>query len=241
MEYGLQLYSIRDLTGKDFEEAIRVTAGIGYKKVEFAGFFGRTAEQVKALLDETGLTAIGTHSGWEGLKPENIRASIEYHHKIGCSNYVVPGADLSDADKLSAFIDVMNAAQPVLAAEGIELHYHNHSHEFLPNGSGQIIHEELQKRTSLLFEIDTYWAYNAGVDPIALMTKLSDRVKLIHIKDGDSKGHGFPLGQGTAPVPAVYAYAKEHGIEMIVESETLSPDGPTEAKICFDCLKSLEK
>ena len=81
------------------------------------------------------------------------------------------------------YVGQVNDLAKKLAPLGMTYTYHNHSHEFLPNGSGQIIHEELQKRTSLLFEIDTYWAYNAGVDPIALLTKLSDRVRLIHIKD----------------------------------------------------------
>lgn len=104
-----------------------------------------------------------------------------------------------------------------------------------------MIHEQLQTRTNLLLEIDTYWAYVAGQDPVALMEKLKDRVKVIHIKDGDQEGHGAYLGKGTAPVAAVYQKAVELGIPMVVESETLTPDGITEVRECFQYLKSLEK
>ena len=90
-------------------------------------------------------------------------------------------------------------------------------------------------------EIDTYWAYAAGKDPMALMEELKDRLFVIHIKDGFSDRKGMPLGRGTAPVKEVYKKAVEMGIPMVVESETLTPDGVTEAEICFRYLKELEK
>jgi sugar phosphate isomerase/epimerase len=128
----------------------------------------------------------------------------------------------------------------LLAERGIALHYHNHSHEFHPNGDGQLIHKELECRTGILFELDTYWAFNAGLDPVAMMERLSDRIKVIHLKDGNEKGEGFSLGQGKAPVKAVREKAIELGVEMVVESETLSPDGLSEVKRCIDYLKTLD-
>ena len=63
MEYGLQLYSIRDITGNDLEGALKKVADLGYKFVEFAGFFGNSAETVKGWLDKYGLKVSGTHTG----------------------------------------------------------------------------------------------------------------------------------------------------------------------------------
>ena len=51
MEYGLQLYSVRDITGEDLEGALANVAALGYRFVEFAGFFGHSADKVKAMLD----------------------------------------------------------------------------------------------------------------------------------------------------------------------------------------------
>ena len=65
MEYGLQMYSLRDITGEDLKGALEKVSKIGYKGVEFAGFFGHSAEEVKSWLDEYGLTVTGTHTGWK--------------------------------------------------------------------------------------------------------------------------------------------------------------------------------
>ena len=56
MEYGIQMYSVRDLTKESLDEALRQVAELGYKFIEFAGFFGHTAEEVKGMLDKYGLS-----------------------------------------------------------------------------------------------------------------------------------------------------------------------------------------
>ena len=38
MEYGLQLYSVRDSAAKDLETTVKKVAELGYSSVEFAGF-----------------------------------------------------------------------------------------------------------------------------------------------------------------------------------------------------------
>ena len=48
------------------------------------------------------------------------------------------------------------------------------------------------------------------------------------------------LGEGTAPVAAVREYAIAHGLEMVVESETLNPTGIKEVERCIKYLRSLE-
>ena len=241
MEYGIQLYSIRDITPQDMQGALAKVSEIGYKYVEFAGFFGHPADEIREMLDRNGLEVSGTHTGWQELLTENYEATVRYHKTIGNRNIIIPGADLSSKEKLDAFIDFINVTVPKLAREGITLGYHNHSGEFLPTSYGQIIHTELEKRTDVEFEIDTYWNFHAGQDPVATLERLKDRIKVIHIKDGMRNGEGRPLGMGEAPVAGVYAKAKELGMLMVVESETLKPDGLTEARICFDCLKRLEK
>lgn len=239
MEYGIQMYSVRDITETNMEGALKALAEMGYSYVEFAGFFGIPAQTIKEMLDKYGLRVSGTHTGWQEVA-EHFEETLAYHKAIGNKNIIIPGADLSTKAKLDAFIDMLNEFQPKLAAEGITLGYHNHDHEFKPNEDGQIIYDEIVARTKIALEIDTYWVYAAGKDPVALMEQLKDRLPVIHIKDGLSNRDGRPLGLGTAPVKAVYNKAVEMGVPMVVESETLQPDGLTEAKICIDYLKSLE-
>lgn len=239
MEYGIQMYSVRDITEKNMDGALKALAGMGYKYVEFAGFFGIPAAEIKDMLVKYGLKVSGTHTGWTEIA-EHFDETVAYHKAIGNTCIIIPGADLSTKAKLDAFIDMLNEFQPKLAAEGITLGYHNHDHEFKPNEDGQIIYDEIVARTNIALEIDTYWAFAAGKNPVELMESLKHRLPVIHIKDGMGNHDGKPLGMGVAPVSSVYAKAKAMGIPMVVESETLTPDGLTEAQICIDYLKSLE-
>ncbi len=238
--YGIQLYSVRDITEKNLPEALEQIAALGYTEVEFAGFFGYSAEDVKEMLDKNGLIVSGTHSGWEELTPDRIDETIKYHKTIGNHNFIVPGADLTTLEKIEKFCEVMNFAQPILNKEGISLAFHNHSREFEVQSWGSTIHSELENRTSIDFEIDTFWAFNAGCDAIKVMDRLKDRVKVIHLKDGFKGGVGKPLGQGEAPIKEIRDYAYEHGFGIVVESETLTPDGMTEAKECIEFLKTID-
>ena len=234
--YGIQLYSVRDAMEKDVRQTLLEISKMGYASVEFAGFFDHTAKEIKEYLDEAGLVCSGTHSSFEDLRPESINETIAYHKEIGNPYFIVPGADLSTLEKIEDFAAVMNYAEPILKKEGIRLGYHNHSHEFVVMPWGSTIHSEIERRTTVDFEIDIYWAFHAGIDPVATIDRLKDRIKVIHIKDGLKNGEGFPLGMGEAPLKSVIDYAKKNGIYMVVESETLNPTGLAEAKICIDYL-----
>lgn len=240
MEYGIQLYSVRDTLIDDYHGTLKAVAAMGYKMVETITVPSVPAQDVALWCKELGLTVSGTHTGAHALTEENIEKTIADHLAMDCHLLIIPGHDLSTAKNIDAFVELVNKVQPILEKAGITLAYHNHSHEFYPNADGQIIYDELLSRTQMKLEIDTFWAFNAGKDPVAMMELLKDRLVSIHVKDGEPGGKGYPLGMGKAPVKAVYQKAVEMGIPMIVESETLTPDGATEAKICIEYLKSLE-
>lgn len=239
MNYSIQLYSIRDITPKDMDLALKKIAQIGYSHVEFAGFFGHGAREIRSMLDEYGLSVSGTHTGWEEIA-NNFSATVEYHKTIGNNNIIIPGFDYSSREKLDAFIAFLNEYYVKLREEGIALGYHNHSGEFYKTEYGAMVHEEIREKTPVELEIDTFWAYNAGESPTKLMDEFKDRIRVIHIKDGLVGGVGKPLGLGSAPVAEVYKKSLDNGVLMCVESETLTPDGLTEAQICFEHLKKLE-
>ena len=240
MNYGIQMYSLRDAVAADYQKALQTVAAQGYKMAELFGGMLPDAKTIRLWADQAGLKISGTHTGAPALTEENISQTIQDHHTLGCSLLIIPGHDLSTREKLDDFIALVNAAQPKLEEAGITLAYHNHSHEFVPNQDGQIIYDELVCRTSLKLELDTYWAYNAGKDPLQMMDELKDRLVAIHLKDGFMGGEGMPLGQGTAPVKAVRQKAMEMNLPIIVESETCKPDGITEARECMEYLRSLE-
>ena len=82
MEYGIQLYSVRDLTEKNLDDALRQVSALGYRFVEFAGFFGHSAEDVRAMLEKYNLTVSGTHTGWQEIA-ERFEKTVAYHKAIG--------------------------------------------------------------------------------------------------------------------------------------------------------------
>ncbi len=240
MKYGIQLYSIRDMAKIDFEKAVKTVAEIGYDMIEFAGFYGRSADDVNKLLADNGVELWGTHTRIDDLV-NDFDATVAFHKAIGNKNYIIPMHDLSTKEKIDKFVELVNAYQPKLEKEGIKLGYHNHSFEFIPNEDGSEIYKNIVERTNVYLEIDTYWVFNAGLDPVETLEKYKDRLLCIHIKDGVENSKGRPLGMGIAPVDAVYKKALELGVPMIVESETLTPSGEEECRICFEYLKKLER
>ena len=252
-EYGIQMYSLRDVTPTSLRDTLKLVSEMGYKYIEFAGFFDNSASDVRAWLDEYGLVASGTHTGLAKLTPDTIDETIRYHKVIGCENLIVPGCDWSTRDLADGVIDALNAAQKKLAENGIRLGYHNHSREFFPNECGIVFEDEVIARTQVELEIDTFWLYNAGVDVIPYLEAHKDRIRVIHVKDGiasapESKSFdlvnegvsGRSLGSGNAPVSAVRKWAIANDVLMVVESEGLNPTGPEEVKRCIDYLHSLD-
>lgn len=238
MDVGIQLYSVRDITEKNLELALEQIAKQGYKSVEFAGFFGHSADEVKGWLDKYNLRASGTHTPLDPIV-KDYDAIVAYHKAIGTTNIIIPGHDLSTNASLDAFIESVAVLIPKLKKDGITLHYHNHDFEFRPNNDGVIPYDELLTRTELFMELDTYWCFVGGRDPIATLESLKGRSTVLHIKDGMGDHEGKPLGQGVAPVAKVWAKGKELGIYPVVESETLKPDGLTEAAVCIEYLRTL--
>lgn len=240
MNYGLQLYSVRDVAEKDIELAMKEVSLMGYSFVEFAGFQGKTPEEIRDLLLKYNLGVSGTHTGVDRLSDENFDETVRAHKIIGCENIIIPGTDLSTKEAVDSFIDRVNVLIPRLEKEGLKLHYHNHSKEFEENEDGIVAEYELFNRTEIGLEIDTYWAFNAGKDPLEVLDEFKGRVSVIHLKDGVKGGKGYSLGKGEAKVSQVRKKAIEMGLTIVVESEGLDPDGIEEVRRCIDFLKAEE-
>jgi len=253
IEYGIQMFSLRDLAEQDLKAALTKVAEQGYRYVEFAGFFGHSAEDVRSWLDELGLKCSGTHTGLGELQDHNIEQTIKYHKTIGCDNIIVPGLDWSDRENAENNIKMLEKARVRLEKEGIRLGYHNHSREFLETGYGMLIEKEIIENTKVELEIDTFWTFNAGLNTIDFLEKNKGRISVIHLKDGipsapDCKTYdkvydgvsGKSIGSGAAPVKDVRDWALKNNVLMVIESEGLNPTGPEEVGRCIKYLRSLE-
>ena len=63
---------------------------MGYKGVEFAGFFNYSAKDVRKMLDDNGLLCSGSHTAIDLLSIEKLAATMEYNRTIGNKFVIVP-------------------------------------------------------------------------------------------------------------------------------------------------------
>jgi len=181
---GLQLYSIKDETEKNFTEALRKVAQIGYTGVEFAGYGNLASSDLKVLLQELGLKACGSHVSLEELT-KNIEGVIEYNLAIGNPYIICPWAGYACKEDYENMAEILNAVGAKCREKGILFGYHNHGHEF-QEFQGEYGLDLIYKGTDkelVKAEIDTYWVQHAGLDPVEYIKKHAGRCDLIHIKD----------------------------------------------------------
>ncbi len=185
---ALQLYSIRELMEKDVAQTLLDTAKAGYSGVEFAGYFGHTAGEIKSYLDAAGLVCAGTHTGWDALQPDTIGATMEYNAKIGNSLIILPGVDgamYASRDAACRMGEALNAIGATLAKNGFDFYYHNHHLEFAVFDGKYALDYVYENAApeNLKMELDCYWAYMGGVDPLSYIKKYGSRCSLLHVKD----------------------------------------------------------
>jgi sugar phosphate isomerase/epimerase len=196
---GVQLYTVRDAMKTDFAGTIAKVASVGYKEVEFAGYFDHSPKDVRAIIDKNGLTAPSCHVGYDVVEkkwPETIEAA----HTVGHSFIVCPWIDEKErktADGWKRVIDTFNKAGEASKKAGIQFGYHNHWWEFGPDAalSGKLPYDYLLASTDanlVKMEMDLGWISVAGQDPVAYFTRYPGRFPLVHVKDFKSLPHLTP-------------------------------------------------
>ncbi len=239
MNYGIQLFSLRDIAEKNYEEMLKTAAELGFESVETAGFFEHDAHQIKEWLDKYNLRIAGTHTSLDELD-NDFDGVVKYHKIIGNKKIIIPWAPLKNNEELKNTAERINKYQPMLAENGIEMGYHNHFKEFVLNDNAVYPIAYLAEKTKIKFEIDTYWAFVADRNPITVLEEYREKlIGCIHLKDGLRYPDflGTSLGEGSAPVRDIIAKAKDMNLEMIVESEGLDPTGKEEVARCAEFLK----
>jgi len=215
---GLQLYTVRDQLQTDFDGTLAKIAQIGYKNMEFAGYYNRTPEQVRATLDRLQLVSTSSHIGAPLLR-QDAAAQIKSAKTIGQDYITIPsyqfGKDLAGWRKGVAEFNQWGA---MCRDAGLKLAYHNHNFEFAPL-EGTTGYEILQNEVDpklVDFELDLYWARFADQDPLALFAKHPGRFAMWHVKDmvvtDDKKGMS-PVGKGTIDFKAYFANAQQSGLK----------------------------
>jgi sugar phosphate isomerase/epimerase len=223
---ALQLYSIKELTNVDFLGTLEKVAKIGYDGVEFAGYFGTSAKELRRTLDDLGLQAAGSHIGITELE-ENLDQTIEYSLEIHSPYIICPGLpeemrDSADAYKRTA--ERFNRIGERCKENGIRFGYHNHDIEF-EKFEGQYGLDLLMNHTQsdhLFVELDTYWVEHAGLHSIDFIHQYKERCRVLHIKDMKSEEDkkNIEIGSGIMDFNKITAAAKQYNVDWYtVEQE----------------------
>jgi sugar phosphate isomerase/epimerase len=187
---GVQLYTARDAMKADVPGTLAKIAAIGYKEMEFAGYFGHSAKDISDLLKKNGLTSPSTHVGYDIVETK-LPETIETAHTIGQTYIVCPYIDekiRTTADGWKKIVDTFNQAGETCKKAGVQFAYHNHWWEFEPDKAlgGKFAYDYLLESTDknhVKMELDLCWISVAGQDPVAYFKKYPGRFPLVHVKD----------------------------------------------------------
>lgn len=224
---SVQLYSVRDAVADDLPGAVARLAEIGFTTVEPYGFADRPDEFVAAL-SAAGLTAPSGHAAViDGDDPDRFFGAAA---QLGIETVIdpfIPAERWQTVDQVKELAERVNALTEQAATHGLRFGYHNHNWELESTIEGRTALEAFEALLdpAVVLEVDTYWATVGGADAAALLTKLGDRVQLIHVKDGPVEGGKetmLPAGEGEIPIPAILAAAPQ--ARRVIEFDAYAGD-----------------
>ena len=184
---GLQLYSVRDDMQKDFEGTIKKVKEMGYDVVEFAGYYGHDADEIKALLEKYDLECVSVHQKYEAFL-EDEEAMVEFQRKLGIKYSIIPWMDRSkqaDKEVFPQTIKEIKTVAKALSKIGVKMGYHNHEFEFETYNDEFLIDLFRKEFTDdeMFLQVDTCWCKYAGYDPAEYIKKYNGKIPVLHLKD----------------------------------------------------------
>src|SRR5581483_1559350 len=200
---GVQLYSVRDQCKQDFPGTIKTVAGIGYKGVEFAGYYDRSAKEIRQMLDDNGLVACGTHTAYETVKPDQLERTIEFNKTIGNPNLIVPFMTADSREDWIKRAEEFNEISRKLRPHDMRIGYHSHQQDFKDLG-GEVPWDIFGYHTStnVTLELDTANCAEGGGHPLEELKKFPGRARSVHIK-AFGGGPEAVIGEDKLPWPEI--------------------------------------
>ena len=211
----LQLWTVREECKKDFPGTIAKVAKMGYKGVEFAGFYERSAKDVRKMLDDNGLLCFGTHTAYDLLSNEKLAATMEFNRTIGNKFVIVPWLDRKElktkADWL-AKAKTFNEFADKTRAEGVHIGYHAHQGDF-ELIDGETPWDILFGNTSkeIIMQLDTGNAMQGKADPVAILKKYPGRSLTVHLKEFSATNKKAIIGEGDVKWKDIFEVCESTG------------------------------
>lgn len=235
---GMVSYTYRHSFQKDVAATLDTIKSLGITDMEFSNLFGKTAQELRSLLDERGMKCSSFGVGYPDL--ENKIGEVAQNAKTLGADYVrvawIPHKGDFTLELAQKTVQDFNKFGEVLKKEGLTFCYHNHGFEFQKHGKGTLFDYLIQNTNPdyVSFEMDILWTFFPGADPAALLKKYKNRFKLMHLKDlkkgvvGNLSGGTPPendvaLGTGQLDIPAILKAAKKAKVQhFYIEDESPS-------------------
>jgi len=255
MPIAVGLHSIHEACEADLPAALSAVAEMGYEGVEFAGYYGYEVAELRRLLDDAGLRAVGTHT-WYEYGPL-VGPGAEEHVAAAVADSYVLGSELliglgrlpfarEDQERREGWVEraeMYNELARRLAPEGLYVGYHNHAFEFESVVGGETAWEILMARLSpeVVIELDTGGVYRGGADVLATLEGCAGRARAVHLKPHSRAEGTRPLiGEDDLPWAEILRLCRTvAGTEWaIVEYES---DGYPRMEAVRRCLEALRE
>ncbi|HEX6971628.1 MAG TPA: sugar phosphate isomerase/epimerase [Limnochordia bacterium] len=241
---AVQLFTLRNEAARDFVGTLREVADAGYHGVEFAGYGGLTARDLRQILDDFGLKAAGSHVGFDALR-KDIERQLDYNRELGSRYIVCPSLPQSlhrDAAGFRQAAGILDEIGHRCRSAGFTFCYHNHAFEFqtFDGRYGLDILYGGSRPENVQAEIDVYWVKKGGADPVEFIRRYAGRAPLIHLKDmtGDERATFAEVGEGVLDFEAIFAAAEEGGVQWYIVEQDQCARPPVESvKISLNNLR----
>jgi len=197
---GVQVYSVRSVAEKDLAGTLAQIAKMGYQGVEFAGYYGHGAKEIRKMLDDDGLVCCGTHTQYADLSDDKLAATLEFNKILGNKYVIVPwlqGDKANLKDSWLKYAERFNVLADKLKPQGMFIGYHAHAHDLHPlddTTSWDIFFSNTRK--DVIMQIDTGNAMSGGGDPVAVLKKYPGRAVTVHLKEYSTTNPRAMIGEG---------------------------------------------
>lgn len=244
---ALQLFSVRKECEKDLAAVLDAVAEMGYDGVEFAGYYDRSADELHALLSDRGLVVAGTHIGIQTLLGDELEKTVEFNRTLGNRYLIVPGLPREYTDSLDAWrrtADVFNELAEKVAAQDMQVGYHNHTVEF-EKVDGECAWDVFARATreDVVLQLDTGNALHGGGDVLECLDSYPNRSHTVHLKEHSATNDKALIGEGDIPWQDVFRLCETVGGTewYIVEQETYAHPPLVTVEKCLQNLRAMGK
>ena len=233
---------MRDQCAKDLPGTLTAISKIGYKGVEFAGYHGRSAKELRKMLDDLGLVACGTHTPYDSVLPDKLAQTVEFNRTIGNNFLIVPWMEGKTKQQWLDKAKQFNELADKVKADGMWVGYHAHAHDF-EKFDGESAWDLFfgTTKSEVIMQLDTSNCRDGGADPVAVLKKYPRRAKTIHIK-ANGGGPEAVYGEDKVDWKSVFAFCEtEGGTKWYVVEHESSKDPIDAVTRCFKALKEMGK